>query len=398
MYPNKPAGVGRIAVLTFSGGAGIVSADFLEEHGLSVAELSTQCKEELQQLYPSWMPVGNPVDIWPAIERHQGSGVDVFVRSLKSLFNDTGVDGALMLVMAGSLKIRMNLKDIAEQSRSSGKPVFIWLLGRRDAAYSVFEEARQYGIPVFQELSRAVECMAAVFREKTEEPRAGTIKPEQFIMEIDHVVAGPLNEHAAKGLLRAHGIPVLEEILAESPDACMDAAEKLGFPVAAKGLMPGITHKTERGLVRLNIDNREALIKAYHALASAMDGEGTVCVQKQLGKSVEVIVGMFRDSQFGACVMVGLGGIMAEAFEDVVFAMAPITHREALRLISRIKSQRLLDGFRGMPPVNREELADIIVKVGALGAGSDHISEIDINPLMATDKGLIAVDAVVILR
>jgi acetyltransferase len=96
--------------------------------------------------------------------------------------------------------------------------------------------------------------------------------------------------------------------------------------------------------------------------------------------------------------MVGLGGVMAEAFQDVAFAVAPITHEEALRTIGRIKGQRLLDGFRGMPRVNREELADIIVKVGALGAAGNRISEIDINPLMATDKGLIAVDAVVVLR
>jgi acetyltransferase len=398
VYPKKPAGSGRIAVLTFSGGAGIVGADFLEEHGLSVAELSPRCKEDLQQLYPLWMPVNNPVDIWPAIERHLGSDVDVYSRSIRSLFNDPGVDGALILVMAGSSRIGMNLKDIAEQSRSRGKPVFIWLLGRRDAAFIVFEEARQYGIPVFQELSRAVECMAAVFRGKPEELGGGVIAPKRCNTEIDHAEPGPLDEHAAKALLRANGIPVVEEILSESQDACIAAAERLGYPVVLKGLMPGITHKTERGLVRLNIDNRHATISAYKELMPAMDGEGMVCIQKQLGKSVEIIVGMFRDKQFGACVMVGLGGVMAEAFQDVAFAVAPITHEEALRTIGRIKGQRLLDGFRGMPRVNREELADIIVKVGALGAAGDRISEIDINPLMATDKGLIAVDAVVVLR
>jgi acetyltransferase len=324
--------------------------------------------------------------------------VDVYGRSIRSLFNDPGIDGALILVMAGSSRIGMNLKDIAEQSRSSGKPVFIWLLGRRDAAFSVFEEARQYGIPVFQELSRAVECMAAVFRGKSEELGGGIIAPRRSNMEIDHAEPGPLDEHAAKALLRANGIPVVEEILSESPDACIAAAERLGYPVVVKGLMPGITHKTERGLVRLNIDNRHAIVSAYKELMPAMDGKGTVCIQKQLGKSVEIIVGMFRDKQFGACVMVGLGGVMAEAFQDVAFAVAPITHEEALRIIGRIKGQRLLDGFRGMPPVNREALADIIVKVGALGAAGNRISEIDINPLMATDKGLIAVDAVVVLR
>jgi len=125
MYPSRPAGSGRIAVLTFSGGAGIVGADLLEEHGLSIAELSPRCKEELRQLFPAWMPVGNPVDIWPAIERHLGSDVDVYSRSIRSLFHDPGVDGVPLLVMAGCKRIRLNLKDFAEQSHHAGKPVFI---------------------------------------------------------------------------------------------------------------------------------------------------------------------------------------------------------------------------------------------------------------------------------
>lgn len=166
LYPSRPAGSGRIAVLTFSGGAGIVGSDLLEEYGLAVADLSGRCRSEMQELFPAWMPVGNPVDVWPAIERHIGTDVDVYGRCIRSLFDDHGVDGALLLVMAGSKRIKMNLKDFAEQSRKAGKPVFLWLLGRRDAVSSTLEEAREYGIPIFQELSRAVECMAAVFRGK----------------------------------------------------------------------------------------------------------------------------------------------------------------------------------------------------------------------------------------
>ena len=398
MYPSKPAGQGRIAVLTFSGGAGIVSADFLEEYGLSVAELSPLCKKELQQLYPAWMPVANPVDIWPAIERHLGSDVDVYGTSLKSLFKDPGVDGAILLVMAGSSRIGMNLKDIAEESHNTGKPVFIWLLGEREASFSVLEEARQYEIPVFQELSRTVECMAAVFKERPATPREIPANPQHSIIHIDQAVSGPLDEHTAKELLRSCGIPVAEEVSAGNLNACIKAADNFGYPVVMKGMMPGITHKTERGLVRLNIDSRDAAARAYDMLMLAMEGSGIVSVQKQLSKSVEIIVGIFRDRQFGACVMVGLGGIMAEAFQDIAFAMAPLTQEDALALITRIKGQRLLDGFRGMPPVIRKELAEIIVAVGALGTANDRISEIDINPLMATDMGLVAVDAVVVIK
>jgi len=396
-YPKKSSGPGRIAVLTFSGGAGIVSADFLEAHGLSVADLSKQCRDELGRLYPSWMPVGNPVDVWPAIERHLGTDVDVYGSSMRSLLADPGVDGVLMLVMAGSARIRMDLKDLAGLSHRSGKPVFIWLLGRRDAVFSVFDEARQYGIPVFQELSRAVECMAAVFRNRADGHGPGMAPPEPKVVEIGHNGPGPMDEQEAKDLLRTAGIPVVEEVQPQNLDECMAAARRLGFPVALKGMAPGVTHKTERGLVRLNIEDPDTLVRAYESLTTVMDGSGDVCVQRQLPRSVEIIAGMFRDPQFGTCVMVGLGGVMAEAFRDVAFAVAPLTHAEALGLIGRIRGRSLLDGFRGMPAVDRDELADIIVKVGALGAGNERIAEIDINPLMATENGLVAVDGVVVL-
>lgn len=175
MYPSNPAGPGRIAVLTFSGGAGIVGTDFLEEHGLELAELSEHCREEIQHLFPAWMPVENPVDIWPAIERHLGTDVNVYSRSIKSLFADPGVDAALLLLMAGSTRISMPLADLAEQSRLTGKPVFIWLLGRRDAVFATLEEARRHGIPVFQELSRAAQCLAAVFKGRLTATQASQI-------------------------------------------------------------------------------------------------------------------------------------------------------------------------------------------------------------------------------
>lgn len=397
-YPTRPKGPGRIAVLTFSGGAGIVSADFLEEYGLATAELSPTCREDLRKLFPSWMPVGNPVDIWPAIEKHMDQDVDVYDSSLKSILDDPGVDAALLLVLAGSRRITVKMQDLAVLTKKTGKPIFVWVIGGREAAHVMFEEARKYGVLAFQELSRAVECLAAVFRERHAGSAEISAVPAPPLERISAAPAGPMDEQEARALLRDRGIPVVQEGMVRSAEACRDVAGKIGYPVALKGMAPGVTHKTERGLVRLHIGDPDAAAVVFNELMQAMNGKGAVSVQQQVKGPVEIIVGMLRDAQFGACVMVGLGGVMAEAFQDAAFAMAPLTHREALRLIGRIKGQRLLDGFRGMPKVDRDELAAIIVAIGALGAENDRISEIDINPLMATEKGLVAVDAVIVIR
>ncbi|MRR10633.1 CoA-binding protein, partial [bacterium] len=368
------------------------------EYGLTTAELSQQSKEELQKLFPAWMPVANPVDIWPAIERHIGTDVDVYGSALRSILADPGVDAALLLVLAGSTRIVANMQDLAELTKRTGKPVFVWVIGRREAAYAMFEEARKHGVLAYQELSRAVECMAAVFRERHAGSGDRPAAASSPLEKIGGAQPGPMDEHEARAVLRDCGIPVVKEIVAGTRDACLEAAGKLGWPVVLKGMARGVTHKTERGLVRLNVASTDAAAQVFDELMQAMEGKGTVSVQQQVRGAVEIIVGMFCDAQFGACVMVGLGGVMAEAFQDAAFAMAPLTHQEALRLINRIRGRRLLDGFRGMPKVNRDELAGILVAVGNLGAANDRISEIDINPLMATAKGLVAVDAVVVIR
>ncbi len=161
--PRRPGRPGRVAVLTFSGGAGIVSADFLDATGLEVAELSAETKKDIGRLFPSWMPVNNPVDLWPAMERHAGGQVDVIRETLAAAFADPGVDAVFIHAFVGNFRIRLDLEDVARQVREVGKPVFIWLLGRRDDAFQFQNRARELGIPAFPELGRAVACMAAVF-------------------------------------------------------------------------------------------------------------------------------------------------------------------------------------------------------------------------------------------
>lgn len=155
---------GRMAILTFSGGAGIVSADSLEEKGVPIAELSEQTKAALAELFPEWMPVNNPVDLWPAMERHASGEVNVISRALEAVYDDPGVDGAFVHVFVGNFRIHVDIEELARLSRKAGKPLFIWLLGRREHVFEIQNKARDAGIGVFREIVRAADCIRAFFK------------------------------------------------------------------------------------------------------------------------------------------------------------------------------------------------------------------------------------------
>jgi len=396
---------GRIAVLTFSGGSGILTSDFAEEFGLAVAELSYTTKEALSHLFPDWMPVSNPVDLWPAMEKHGGSDVDVYSKALSAVLADPGVDAVILHAFAGNLRLKLDMDDTARQRHTSGKPVFIWLLGSREEAFLFRIEALSYGIPVFEELSRAVQCLSAVVRQRQQDEVASSPPAKEItsslsgdLNELLNTTAGPLNEYDSKRILRACGIPTAEEEIVADAVQCEKTARQIGFPLVMKGMLPGGVHKTELGLVHLNITTPEAACRVFDILKKRMGPSGRVLIYKQVTGKVEIIAGLVRDPQFGPCVMLGIGGIMAEIIGDAVFALATLTKKEALELIGRLRGQKLLNGFRGDPPVDREELARILVNLGNLGVLYPRIQEIDINPLIISKCGAVAVDAVIVLE
>lgn len=397
-------GSGRVAVLTLSGGAGIVATDFVADQGLTMARLSASTRTSLEELFPKWMPVTNPVDLWPAMERQNGTDVDVFSRSLEALLGDPEVDAVFFHVFISNPRSMVNMSELAAQIRSAGKPVIAWVIGRREDVYAFQKEALAHGIPVFTEISRAAECLGAVLRERHRPepiPEIGSIQrelPVPLAALLASAARGPLDEHLSKELLRAFGVPTVPEQIATGEEQVEATATMLGYPVVMKGVLPSGVHKTEMGLVRLDIPDRSAALRAYTTLMEQMEGRGQVLIQRQIPGKVELILGLLRDPQFGPCVMFGLGGVTAELFDDVVFAVAPLTRRDAMNLLTRIRGQKMLDGFRGKPPVDREEIARILVAIGEIGLAFPRIREIDINPLICGTEGPIAVDATIVLE
>ena len=210
-----------------------------------------------------------------------------------------------------------------------------------------------------------------------------------------------LSEHASKELLARYGVPCASERLAATPEEAMRAAVELGFPVVAKLCGDGIAHKSERDLVRLGLASAEAVRDAARDLLArrrAEDGEVGVLVAEQVRGLRELIAGVVRDPVFGPCVMLGLGGVLAEALHDVVFAVAPLHAGEARRMLAGLRSRGLLERpFRGEPPVDADALAAILSGLGRLAAERPDVVAVDLNPLVVRGGRPVAVDALVVL-
>jgi acyl-CoA synthetase (NDP forming) len=403
-YPEiAPKDNRRVAILTMSGAAGIVSSDFIEEHDLTVADLSAGTAEALKEIYPSWMPVSNPVDLWPAVELHGRK--KAYTKAFQVVCADPGVDAVLFHGFVGGDAFRPDISNLVEMAGRAGKPIFGWVMGNRTEAHKVHLQAKNLGLPVFGELYRAVECMAAVLsRRKLPEHSpsgvslTGTTSAEENLHKLLTAASGALDEYQSKQILGLCDFPVVEEKIVSSSREAKEIAGDLGFPVVLKGLLPGEIHKTELGLVCTGISSVEELESVLVELQKTMSGKGALLIQKQIRGFPELIAGLVRDPQFGPCVMCGFGGLFTEVLADRVFAVAPINRVEALALIKRLKTRKLLDGFRGFAAADRNALADILVRLGELGLAYPQIKEIDLNPLIVSEGKPIAVDATIIVE
>ncbi|MGH9118738.1 MAG: acetate--CoA ligase family protein [Acidimicrobiales bacterium] len=207
-----------------------------------------------------------------------------------------------------------------------------------------------------------------------------------------------LSEAESKRLLAGFGVPFAEERLTATPEGAVAAAEAIGYPVVAKLCGPAITHKTERGLVRLGLGSAEQVRAAAAALLAAArsdDGDVGLLVARQIHGTRELIAGLVLDDAFGMTVMVGVGGVLAEGVADVTFRLAPINRADALEMIDDLATQPYLDAVRGEPAVDRDQLADVLVALSDAATANPGIVAADLNPLVISNGRAVAVDALV---
>jgi len=207
-----------------------------------------------------------------------------------------------------------------------------------------------------------------------------------------------LSEYESKRLLAAYGLPVTAEKLAINAEELIKAAAEIGYPLVIKACSADIAHKTEKGLIRVDVRNDQEALTAFDEIMAGMNGAGkAILVQQMIRGQRELVVGLTRDPQFGPCVMFGLGGIFTEIFEDTVFRVAPLQKRDALDMMQEIKAHKILEAVRGLEAVDRQLMADILITVGQIGIENDRIKEIDLNPVIIANGKPVVVDALVVL-
>ena len=401
--PRPKNGKPRVAVFTFSGAAGIVTADHLEVEGLTLATLSPETRQRLEKMSPPWMPVNNPVDFWPAMEKH---GPEITYRKgLAALLNDPGVDGIIVHLFAGFGVWFLDMKKILAGVTGPKKPVLFWLMGHEKGFHPTRLALEELGFPVFTEISRTARVMAGLFSDQG--PAGGTpslgattgSSPvfKALSRRAKEQQPAILDETESKQWLQALDLPVVPEKEVMDLQGALAAAAAFGYPVVLKGRKPGQIHKTEAGLVKVNLYTPEQLKAAFLEMAGLESRPTSFLVQPQLQGELELIVGLVRDPQFGPAVLLGLGGTRAEVYRDVVFRLAPVDRETVRRMAEGLKGRALFQGYRGTAPVKMDRLAEWLIRLGELACQVEAIQEIDVNPLLIVKGDPIAVDASIIL-
>ncbi|UZE49143.1 acetate--CoA ligase family protein [Rhodopseudomonas sp. P2A-2r] len=390
----------RVAVVTVSGGAGIWGADALAGQGLQVPELSAQLQTAIRGLIPSYGSPRNPIDI-TAQAVHSGG----LQKTIELLDESDEVD-AILVVISLSSETRMPFKqpELQPVIDAKRKTIVFWSytlpsgFARTGLAAS--------GVVVLSGLTHLVVALRQMAARARFRPVAPVEQQSARLPDLSaYLTAATLSEYDSKALLRAAGVELPGEILVQERRTLQSEIARLGFPLVLKVQSRDIPHKSEIGGVRIDIATEDAAFAAYDALlANAQRLRPDAAIQGVLlgpmaDKGVEIIVGTLTDATFGPLVMVGLGGVTAELFRDVVYRPAPVGPAEAMSMLRELKAAALLDGFRGAPKADVPALAALIAQLSQIAADAkDEIAEIEINPVLvhALGDGVTIVDALVV--
>jgi acyl-CoA synthetase (NDP forming) len=404
-HTPKPQ-VPGIAVVSHSGGISSLTADMCGQAGLDLPPLGPEARDGINGILKGFGWAANPADVTNL------ANSESFPQIMEQMISDPRM-GTLVVASAGADSQAQQV--ISQRDRTDKGVVFLWTGSRNaEAGLPQLKKAR---IPIFytpDKLARGLQSRLAyhTWRQRrladgfaTAPPR--TAAQDAAIAQALRLARPTLSEADSKRLLTAWGVPSARERLAMSVEAAVEAAEQLRYPVALKPDSPDILHKTEAGVVRLNLGNAAEVQAAYaeiFANAKAYAPQARiigVSVQEMVGDGVEVIVGVSCDPQLGPVLLFGSGGVMVEIYNDVALRRCPITRSEAQAMIAEVKGARLLQGFRGGPAADIEALADTLLRVSYLAIHlEEHLAELDINPLMVlpSGQGVKAVDALVVLR
>jgi acetyltransferase len=377
---KKRPGVG---VLTGQAGSGLLILDALKSAGVAVPEIAPATVARIESLLPPMTFMKNPVDT--------GRPEKTFGTVMQALAADAAIDA--VLVNALYEPASMTPVEDVEGALPAGKPILFASGGTAGSVGPIFDGLEALGVATFAAPDRAARAMIALDADARARARRGD---GMDVPRGNRLPPGALDEDAAKKLVETFGIKTPRRIVCADRAAAKAAFAKLGGPVVVKVLDPAITHKTEAGGVHVNVRDPAALDAALDAI-DRIPGTHRYLVEQQAEPGVELIVGGLNDPSYGPAVLVGLGGIAAEALGDVAMRLAPLSAADAEDMLEDLRGKKLLDGFRGAPAANRDALIEAVVAVGCLMAAHPEIKELDLNPVRAYPDGVLALDAVVVI-
>ena len=412
----------RLGIVTNSGGPGTAISHNADRGGMTVPRFSDALQARIRPLIAPHASSANPVDLTFHLD------TQLLAATIPAMILESGevdaiaVHGAMnsgfmkavyphMREILGNVSLEAFLammeKDMtaaAELPRKYGLPLVVSsFFGREDNNTALYMDC---DVPVFDSPEKAARGMASLLRHREirgRKPIAAAPLPaesaEAAAIIRQALAAGQkaLDEHQAKMLLTAYGVPVTREGIAATADEAVKIAAGIGFPVAAKACAWEIMHKSGLGLIALNLGTEEALRNAFRSIRAAAGGEVPVLIQEMVAGSREFVAGMTRFPGFGPCILFGLGGIFTEALQDTAMRAAPLSETEAEEMVQDIRARALLGEFRGLPAADLPALAGILRAVGAIACLHPEIAEIDLNPLIIAGSKPVVADALFIL-
>ena len=367
-------------------------------------------------LIPDYLRVSNPVDCGgPPVADARGRAI------LELLLADPTID-LLVVPITGAVDMFSDplTRDLVDVASTATKPIFVVWGAPPGTDDTFYLRLLAGGLPVFRTFGNCVRALRAYvdywqfvaryrpqIDELPTEPLPAALEAQQRLASAGP--GGVLSEHNAKQILRAYGVETTRDTLCTSVDAAVSAADELGYPVVLKVSSPALAHKSDLGLVRVGIASDAEVRKIFDELMEAAsravgadDAVEGVLVCEQVSDGVELVVGVSRDSLFGPVVMAGIGGVFLEVLGDVTFRVPPFGRDEAERMLRELRGFPLLEGVRGAKPVDIGSVVDVLMNVQrlALDLGDADatvgLAELDINPLVATPRGAIALDALAV--
>ena len=404
-FANQPLPKGpNIAIITNSGGPGILAADACDKAGLQLIPLHKELVDELRTFLPPVASFYNPIDILG------DSGADRYEKALNTALKDERINGFMVLLTpTATVNVEETAMAIANISKSIDRPILTSFMGKKSIETAA-KTLTKYGVPNYSYPEEAVSSMDAMYRyhlwinrpEKTY-PKFGGMKENavEVFENARRENRDRLAELEVHDVLNAYGFPQPRSLFGRTSEEAVAAAKGIGYPVVMKIISPQIVHKSDIGGVRVNLKNKKDVENAFFDITTHVKNIMPtahiygVLIQEMVPKGKEIIMGITKDPQFGHMIMFGLGGIYVEVLKDISFRIVPLSQEDAHEMIRETRTFPLLRGVRGEAEADIEAIEKSLLVLSQMAVDFPQIIEADINPLLVQQRGqgVVAIDA-----